>query len=58
MIFIYEDFNFANLRAGRGNCFYNFSAMLLPKMVAFGHLRVVPLRNIVQAGNAENRKRR
>lgn len=42
MISIYEDFNFANLRAGRG-IFYNFSGMLLPKMVAFGHLPVVPL---------------
>ena len=57
MIFIYEDFNFDDLRAVRNNCFYNFFGMLLPKMVAFGHLRVVPLRNIVQAGNAENRKR-
>lgn len=56
MISIYEDFNFANLRAGRG-IFYNFSGMLLPKMVAFGHLPVVPLWNIVQAGNAEKRKR-
>ena len=31
MIFIYEDFNFADLRAGRGNCFYNFFRNALTK---------------------------
>ena len=48
MISIYEDFTFDDLRAARSNCFYNFSGMLSPKMVAFGRLRVVPLRKIVQ----------